>query len=68
MDILNSSEPYLGSCNGIITEVNKPFVDFTGFTTGKFSLKISGEFENPNPINDSFENDTFSPGYTILTN
>ena len=43
-------------------------IDFTGFTTGKFSLKISGEFENSNPITDSFENDTFSPGYTILTN
>lgn len=34
VDILNSrmSEPYLCSCDGIITEVNKPFVDFTGFT------------------------------------
>ena len=25
-------EPYLYSCDSIITEVNKEFIDFTGFT------------------------------------
>jgi hypothetical protein len=43
-------------------------IDFTGYTTGKFELKISGEFVLPNPITDSFENDSFSPGYAIRTN
>jgi len=42
-------------------------IDFTGFTTGQFELRISGEFEAPNPITDSFEDDTFSPGFIIHT-
>lgn len=42
-------------------------VDFTGFTTGKFELKISGDFLPSNPITDSYEKDSFSPGYFIKT-
>ncbi len=42
-------------------------IDFSGFTTGKFELKISGDFIPPNPITDSFEKDSFSPGYLIHT-
>jgi hypothetical protein len=40
-------------------------IDFTGFTTTQFDLKISGEFDLPNPIIDSFQNTSFSPGYSI---
>jgi hypothetical protein len=42
-------------------------IDFSGFTTGTFTLKISGEFTPPNIINDTFTADTFSPGYVIQT-
>ena len=43
-------------------------IDFTGFTTTDFDLKISGEFDAPNPITDSFHNTAFSPGFAIKTN
>jgi hypothetical protein len=43
-------------------------IDFSGFTTGKFDLKISGEIEAPNPITGTYENDSFNPGYLINTN
>lgn len=39
-----------------------------GFATGNFALTISGEFENPNPIEDSFSNDNFTRAYPIHTN
>jgi len=42
-------------------------IDFTGFTTTQFDLEISGEFDPPNPITDSFQNTSFSPGYAIKT-
>lgn len=42
-------------------------IDFSGFTTGSFDLKISGAFDPPNPITDSFSNASFSPGYVIHT-
>ena len=46
VDKLNNkmSEPYLCSCDGIVTEVNQPFVELTGFTInniiGKSLLEI----------------------------
>jgi hypothetical protein len=43
-------------------------IDFSGFTTGNFTLKITGEFVDPNPIEDAFQNDSFNPGYFIRTN
>lgn len=42
-------------------------IDLSGFTTGCFELRISGEFQNPNPILDSFHADSFNPGYFIHT-
>jgi hypothetical protein len=38
-----------------------------GFATGEFELTISGDFENPNPIGDSFTNDNFNRVYPIHT-
>lgn len=43
-------------------------IDLTGFTTGKFTVKISGEFLPPNPIYNQVDNSEFSLGYTIQTN
>lgn len=42
-------------------------IDFSGFTTGNFKLKITGEFVDPNPIEETFQNDSFNPGYFIRT-
>ena len=42
-------------------------IDFSGYSADKFDLTISGEFENPNPITDSFDAGSFSPGYAIHT-
>ncbi len=41
-------------------------IDLTGFTTANFDVTISGDFINPNPIEDSL-NKAFSPGYAIQT-
>ncbi|QNA46047.1 hypothetical protein [Lacibacter sediminis] len=41
-------------------------IDFTGFTTANFEITISGDFDNPNPIEDSVSK-AFSPGYAIQT-
>lgn len=43
-------------------------VDLTGHTTTQFDLTISGQFGGTNPINDSFQNTGFSPGFSIKTN
>jgi hypothetical protein len=43
------------------------FIDITGFTFGKFELKITGDFLQPNPLSDSYEQTDFKPGYTIQT-
>lgn len=46
----------------------KYHIDFNGYTTGNFELKISGEFTDPNPIEESFSGGAFTPGYRIHTN
>jgi hypothetical protein len=43
-------------------------IDFSGFTPGTFDLMISGDFVGRNPITDSFEDSSFTPGYVIHTN
>ena len=61
---------YTGDFKEVIKDLQPDLsysVDFTGFTTGKFELKISGDFNEPNPVTDSFEKNSFSPGYLIKT-
>ena len=70
--LLNISVPYDFSKNYIsdFTEVFRDlnpgdtyFVDFTGFTTGTFQLSITGDIKAP--VQDSFTNRDFKPGYAI---
>ncbi|MGF1924314.1 MAG: hypothetical protein ACQUHE_09045 [Bacteroidia bacterium] len=42
-------------------------IDFVGHTPEEIMIEISGQFESPNPISNSFEATGFSAGYTIKT-
>jgi len=69
---------YHGECNfkEILNDLipqTEYYIFFSGYTTGKFVLKISGDFECIDPmvtipIVRTIENGKFSPSYIIRTN
>lgn len=60
----STTEPYLYSCDSIITEVNKGFIDFTGFTMDDLLGKSLMEIGNIIRINSQILLDSISGEYS----
>jgi hypothetical protein len=69
-DPYNFSKTYHGSFKETLKDLKPDTtynIDISGFTTGEFDVKITGEFEGTNPITDHFVEGSFNPGYVIHT-
>jgi len=67
----NLSKKLHGDFTKIMDDLNpntKYYIDFGGYTTTSFTLKISGDFNQPNPITKTFNAGAFDIGFTIKTN
>lgn len=67
----NSHKIYRKSFKEIIIDLQENTdynIDLSGYTTGEFILRITGDFDAPTPIEEKFEEDGFAPGYVIHTN
>lgn len=69
-DPFNSSKTFHGNFKETLKDLKPDItynIDVSGFTTGEFDLKISGDFEGTNPITVHFAEDSFNPGFVIHT-